>query len=88
MKKPWLAFTLSFLLPGAGLWYLGKWSWGFLNLAIVLGIGFLMTWFLTDEIYFQWINYVAIACSSGSAGLAYALAKQKNEKAMGKLPPS
>ena len=38
LKKPWLAFLLSFLLPGAGLWYLGKWKWGFYNLDLVIAI--------------------------------------------------
>ena len=31
MKKPWLAYLLNVLLPGAGLAYLGKWGWAVMN---------------------------------------------------------
>src|SRR5207237_6131611 len=39
MKSPFLAFTLNFFLPGAGLWYLGRPGWGLVNLLVVLGVG-------------------------------------------------
>jgi TM2 domain-containing membrane protein YozV len=51
MKRPETAFILSFLLPGAGLWYLGKWGAGFLNLGIVLLLGFVLLVALPDEVF-------------------------------------
>jgi hypothetical protein len=79
MKSPLLAFTLSFFLPGAGLWYLGKWAWGFVNLAVVLVIGVIAAFALSEEVFEQSIRYLAIACSGGSGGLAMALAQQMNQ---------
>ena len=79
MKSPLLAFTLSFFLPGAGLWYLGKWAWGFVNLAIVLVIGVIAAFALDEEIFERYIRYFCIACSSGSGGLVMALAQQMNQ---------
>ncbi len=35
IKKPEVAFILSFFLPGAGLCYLDKWVWGLVNFAVV-----------------------------------------------------
>jgi hypothetical protein len=49
MKKPIVAFTLSFILPGAGLAYLGKWKWAFINLGVVLLIGIAAALLLSDE---------------------------------------
>ena len=74
------AFILSFLLPGAGLWYLGKWKWGFVNLGIVLALGAILSLSLPDDIFFKVIRWVAIGCSGGSAGLAQAIAQQMNAK--------
>ena len=81
MKSPMLAFTLSFLLPGAGLAYLGKWKWGMLNLAVVLLIGLGCVFVLSDEALEQYVRYIAIGCAAGSGGLAQGLAKQMNQKA-------
>ena len=82
MKKPLLAFTLSFFLPGAGLAYLGKWKWAFINLGVVLLVGVVLALVLPDEMFYKYMRYVAVGCSGGSAGYAYSLAqplKQKTE---------
>ena len=79
-KKPIIAFILSFLLPGAGLVYLGKWKWGFINLGMVLLIGVAAAFLLSDETLHQYGRYIAIGCSGGSAGLAQALATQMNKR--------
>ena len=79
MKSPFLAFTLSFFLPGAGLWYLGKWAWGFVNLAVVLIIGVFTAFALSEEMFDEYIRYVAIGCAGGSGGLALAIAQQMNQ---------
>jgi hypothetical protein len=81
MKKPMVAFTLSFLFPGAGLAYLGKWQGALINLGIVLLIGVAAVFLLPEEMLRQYGHYIAIACSGGSAGLAHALATQMNQKA-------
>jgi hypothetical protein len=80
VKKPIIAFTLSFLLPGAGLAYLGKWKWGFINLGVVLLIGVVAAFTLSNETMRDYGHYIAIVCSGGSAGLASTLTKQMNQK--------
>lgn len=80
MKKPFVAFLLSFLLPGAGLAYLGKWKWAIVNLLVVLAIGLILGLILSDEIFERYAQLIAIGCSSGSAGLARALAVQHNQR--------
>jgi hypothetical protein len=79
MKRPWLAFTLSFFLPGAGLWYLGKWMWGCANLALVLAIGVIATFALSEEAFEKYIRILAVGCAGGSGGLAMAVAKEMNQ---------
>lgn len=79
-KSPLLALTLSFFLPGAGLWYLGRWGWGFVNLVVVLAIGLIAVFVLAEGVFDQSIRYIAIGCSGGSGGLAMALAQQINQK--------
>lgn len=74
------AFALSFILPGAGLWYLGKWKWGFMNLGIVLTIGITLSFALPDDTFFKVIRWVAIGCAGGSAGLAQAIARKVNAR--------
>jgi len=80
MKKPFVAFLLSFLLPGAGLAYLGKWKSAITNLAVVLLVGGLAAFFLPDDIFDRYIRYVAFGCSGGSGGLAQQLAAQMNRE--------
>jgi hypothetical protein len=80
MKKPSVAFILSFLLPGAGLAYLGRWKWAFINLGVVLLIGVAAAFILSDEAFESYGRYIAIGCAGGSGGLAQTLAKLKNQK--------
>ena len=81
MKKPIVAFTLSFLLPGAGLAYLGRWKWAFINLGVVLLVGVAAAFLLSEETLHQYGHYIAIGCSGGSGGLAQILTTQVNQKA-------
>lgn len=60
MKKPGLAFFLSFILPGAGLAYLGKWKWALLNFGGVLLLGVLMSFFLPEAVFNQCVRTIAI----------------------------
>lgn len=80
MKKPIVAFTLSFFFPGAGLAYLGKWKWAFINLGVVLLVGVAAAFLLSEEFFEQYGHYIAVGCSGGSGGLAQALATQMNQK--------
>jgi hypothetical protein len=80
MKSPFLAFTFSFFLPGAGLWYLGRLGWGVVNLLGVLAIGAVAVFVLPEEVFDRYIRYVAIGCAGGSGGLAMALAQQINQR--------
>ncbi|MEP7048858.1 MAG: hypothetical protein ABJB12_00830 [Pseudomonadota bacterium] len=80
MKKPFVAFLLSFLLPGAGLAYLGKWKWAVVNLLVVLAIGVLLSLVLPAQILEHYAQVIAIGCSSGSAALARTLAMQQNQR--------
>ena len=80
MKKPFVAFLLSFLLPGAGLAYLGKWKWAMINLLVVLAIGVVLSLVLPDQIFERYAQLIAIGCSSGSAGLARSLTVQHNQR--------
>lgn len=77
-KRPGLAFLLSFILPGAGFVYLGKWKYGLINLAIVLLIGIIATVVLSEEVLDKYARYIALGCSGGSAGLAREMAKTWN----------
>ena len=81
MKSPFLAFTLSFLLPGAGLAYLGKWKWAAVNLAAALIIGIVAGFLLPDYILDAYGRYVAIGIGCGSGAWAQGTAQQMNAEA-------
>jgi hypothetical protein len=86
MKKPIVAFTLSFFLPGAGLAYLGKWKWAFINLGVVLLIGVAAALLLSEETFQQYGQYIGVACASASGALADILTKQMNQKSKKMTP--
>ena len=77
-KNTTLAFTLNFFLPGAGLWYLGWWGWGLLNLAVVLTIGVAASLAMSEDDFERNRRYLAAMCSGGSGGLAMGLANRWN----------
>lgn len=70
MKRSTKASLLSFILPGAGLWYSGWQKLAIANflLAAAIPIVGLTTGFLSEHI--QWI-FLAIA--AGSAGIAHSM---------------
>lgn len=80
MKKPMLAFTLNFFLPGAGLAYLGKWKWAAINLGVVLALGLILAFIMPEDFFVDAVRYLAMACFGGSGGLAYTLARRMNEE--------
>lgn len=77
MKKPWIAFLLSFLVAGAGFVYLGKWTWAILNFFAAIAVGLIVYRFSPDSIS---IASTAVAAASGS--LAMTAAKTMNAKLM------
>ena len=81
MKSHSVAFALSFFLPGAGLFYLGKWKWGFMNLGVVFAIGFILALALPDDTFNSIIKPVALGCSGGSGALAQSIAQEMNKSA-------
>ena len=70
-KTPRVASLLSFILPGAGLAYLGKPGWGVLNLGIVWVVLGVAGTVLSDDDFGKYIGFVAAGCSAGSAILIF-----------------
>ncbi len=81
VTKPWLAFVLSFCVPGAGLAYIGRWRHGLLNLVGVTAIiiATLTLWgdssALTDH-----FHYIPLILAAASAGYAHAMALQESSR--------
>ena len=75
MKKPWVAFLLNFILAGAGIAYLGMWGWAAVNLAVTLGIGFVLAFRFPDAIS---VASTVIPVMNGV--IAMQIAKQMNLK--------
>ena len=76
MKKPWLAFLLSFLVAGAGLAYVGKWKWAAVNFFGVLVAAIIFARYIPDE----WLRSVAAGVCAGSGSVARSLALSMNAK--------
>lgn len=76
MKKPWLAFLLSFLIVGAGFAYLGKWGLAAANFFIAVAIGVVLALFSPNS-----LSWAALAIPAISAVLAMNAAKAMNQKA-------
>ena len=72
MKKRNLAATLSFIVPGAGLWYLGRHRWAIANILAVTGLVLSAG---GVEAIAERIHYVILTVAAGSAGLAHAVGR-------------
>jgi hypothetical protein len=70
-KSRWLALALNFLLPGAGLAYLGFWRAGAVNLALALAAGALATLLLAPETLVEYRSMIGSGIAGGSLGAAY-----------------
>ena len=78
-KKPWLAFALSFALPGAGLAYLGMWRSAVGNLVIALVPPAIVLLAMMPEGLMDHIHYLYLTIAVGSGAWAHATAaRQKN----------
>ncbi len=69
------AAVLNFLVPGAGLWYIGLKFWGVVNLFAASLIVVLLA--VTGP-FGEQIHYIILMAAAGSAGLAHALAARTN----------
>lgn len=77
MHRLIIATVLSFVIPGAGLCYIGRWSWGVTNLllvtAIVGGIA------IVDPVLFDdMVHYLVLGCAAASAGFTHSVAARQN----------
>lgn len=72
MRKATKASVLSFILPGAGLWYCNYRKLAIANLLLAIAVPVIgsLTEFLSEHI--QWL---ILAIAAGSAGLAHAMAR-------------
>ena len=75
-KNPRVAAVLSFFVPGAGLWYVGRHAWGALNLTAAIVVPTVLALVAADW-FSQYLNYVLLAIAAASAGLAHAVALQR-----------
>ena len=74
MRHTTKASLLSFVLPGAGLWYCHRRKLAVVNLLLAIAVpvvGF-STGFLSEH-----IHWVILAIAAGSAGLAHAIARTR-----------
>jgi hypothetical protein len=81
MKKPIVAFLLSFFIPGAGLAYLGNWKGAFINFGIALLIGIVCAFLLPDEFFAHYGRYIGFGIAGGSGAFAQQKAIEFNQTA-------
>jgi hypothetical protein len=76
MKKSTVAAVLNFVIPGAGLWYLGRKTWAAANLlgATILVLGITAVGQLSEQ-----VHYVILAVAAGSAGLAHTVGTRMDQ---------
>ena len=77
--KPWLAFLLSFILPGAGLVYLRKWKQGIANFVVVHAILFFLFFGVGEPTLVEHIHYVFLGLAAASGGYAHGVAMSVNK---------
>ncbi|WP_038161738.1 hypothetical protein [Verrucomicrobium sp. BvORR106] len=81
MKKPLVAFLLSFFIPGAGLAYLGNWKGAFINIGIALLIGIGCAILLPDDFFAHYGRYIGFGIAGGSGAFARQKAIEFNQTA-------
>lgn len=73
MKNSIIATALNFIVPGSGLWYYGKRSWGVVNFLIATVIVAVLA---GHPLAGERIHYVILAVAAGSAGAAHSAASR------------
>ena len=79
-KSTRVAAVLSFFLPGAGLCYLGQWSWGFVNLLSAIALGFGLPHVLTAQQLADRRPSLPASIALVSAAIAHFAAKNHNKR--------
>ena len=70
---------LNFIIPGAGLWYLGRPLWGLMNFIIVTVVGFGIA-VVAPQFFNESLHYIIVTFAAGSGGLAHAVAQRTSSK--------
>jgi|GEM_PF-848346 len=71
MKRSFTAAFLSAIIPGAGLWYLGRRGPAICNFLLAVGVPLIC---LTAGFFSEHILWIFLAIAAGSAGLAHSQA--------------
>ena len=75
IQRPWIACFISFVLPGAGLAYLGNWRMAAINFLLVIGIlTTAIVAFPDRETLSEYFHYLMLVLSAASGGFAHAYA--------------
>ncbi len=77
MKKPWMAFLLNFLLPGAGMGYLHRWGLALANFLLVQLILLVLCFWPPGPEWHEHFHYVLLVLMAASGGWAHAVASQR-----------
>lgn len=75
MKRSTKASLLSFVLPGAGLWYCGWKKSAIVNLVLAVAIPLVG---LTTDFFSEHIQWVLLAVAAGSAGIAHSMSGSRD----------
>jgi len=76
MSRPTIAAVLSFVIPGAGLWYLGDHRRATKNFLLAV----LLTALGVSSAY-EHVHYLFLAIAAGSAGYAHAVGRAMGRSA-------
>jgi hypothetical protein len=82
MKTPALAAVLNFVFPGAGLWYLREWSYGFINMAAFFGVEILIQ-AMSRQFYVEYRGAITLMLAAASAAVGYQTAKALSSRSGG-----
>lgn len=78
-SRPTIAAFLSFVIPGAGLWYVGRRGMAIANL-ILATLVLAACWLAGNGTLVDHVHYVALVIAAASAGLAHAATMQDLRK--------
>lgn len=76
-RNAWFAAALSFILPGAGLAYLGKWGAAAINLLVAIILPAISLLAAPPEVT-DHIHYLYLVIAVGSGAWGHAAAKQSD----------
>ncbi|MEQ9409098.1 MAG: hypothetical protein RIK87_15290 [Fuerstiella sp.] len=79
MKRRTIATALNFVVPGAGLWYLGRIRSGVLNLLVAILVPVAVGILVSSETTYS--LYAVLAVAAGSAGFAHAAGTSEHRAA-------